>query len=131
MSRLVYTSYLFVAWNRLHHIYEEPGEVFQQPYASTVEQLFDGAHIGQQVVAALPTDIDKLLTPHGFDLLRHPTGRLAEALRVADGVCTDWTPDVPIRLYKMSGDEQATTGNTERCAAALRSHGANVQVVDV
>jgi hypothetical protein len=53
MNSVVYAAYFYVAWNRLHHLYDKPGEVFQQRYASTVEQLFDGAHTGQQVVAAL------------------------------------------------------------------------------
>ncbi|MFI9788727.1 hypothetical protein ACIHEI_35245 [Kitasatospora sp. NPDC051984] len=99
-----------------------------------------------------------LLTPHGFDLLRHPTGRLARALRVADSTCEwtpavpvrlyaagadeqaatantdhcevcEWTPAVPVRLYAAGADEQAATANTGHCEAVLRSHGASAEVV--
>ena len=51
---VIYATYLLVAWNRLHHLYDSPTEVFQAPYDSTIEQLFDNQHTGQQVVAATP-----------------------------------------------------------------------------
>lgn len=128
---VIYASLLLVAWNRLHHLYDSPAEVFQAPYDSTIEQLFDNQHTGQQVVIGTPDDISQLLTPHGFEVLRNPTGQLAAALRVADGVCTDWTPRTPIRLYLATADEQAPNANTYHCQAALRSHGVQAPIVNV
>ncbi|MFE4513579.1 alpha/beta hydrolase family protein [Kitasatospora sp. NPDC056783] len=129
-SSVLYSAYLLVAWNRLHHLYDSPGEVFQAPYDSTIEALFDGSHTGPQLFAGTPDTIDALLTPHGFEMLRHPTGRLAKALRVADSTC-DWAPGVPVRLYMAGGDEQAANANTGRCEAMLRSHGVSAAVVDL
>lgn len=128
---VIYATYLLVAWNRLHHLYDSPAEVFQAPYDSTIEQLFDNQHTGQQVVIGTPDDISQLLTPHGFEVLGNPTGQLAAALRVADGVCTDWTPRTPIRLYLATADEQAPNANTYHCQAALRSHGVQAPIVNV
>src|SRR4030095_15743782 len=108
---VIYATLLLVAWNRLHHLYDSPAEVFQAPYDSTIEQLFDNQHTGQQVVVGTPDDISQLLTPHGFEVLRNPTGQLAAALRVADGVCTDWTPRAPIRLYLDTADEPEPNGH--------------------
>ncbi|MFE4972759.1 alpha/beta hydrolase family protein [Kitasatospora sp. NPDC056651] len=129
-SSVLYAAYLLVAWNRLHHLYDSPGDVFQAPYDRTIESLFDGSHTGPQLFAGTPDTIDALLTPRGFEMLRHPTGRLAKALRVADGTC-DWAPRVPVRLYAADADEQAANANTDHCEAALRSHGANAEVVDL
>ncbi|MFJ7278464.1 lipase [Kitasatospora sp. NPDC098663] len=129
-SGVLYSAYLLVAWNRLHHLYDSPDEVFQAPYDSTVEALFDGSHTGPQLFAGTPDTIDALLTPPGFELLRHPTGRLARALRVADSTC-DWAPRVPVRLYTADADEQAANANTDHCEATLRSHGVNAAVVDL
>jgi hypothetical protein len=128
---VIYASYLLVAWNRLHHLYDSPAEVFQAPYDRTIEQLFDNRHTGQQVVAGTPDDIGQLLTPHAFQMLRQPTGRLAAALQVADGTCSDWTPRVPVRLYLAADDEQAVNANSLRCQAALRAHAVDAPVVDV
>jgi hypothetical protein len=127
-SSVLYAAYLLVAWNRLHHLYDSPAEVFQAPYDGTIAALFDGSHTGQQLFAGTPDTLDALLTPRGLDMLRHPTGRLAAALRVADSTCA-WTPSVPVRLYSASADEQAANANTDHCEAALRSHGVNAGVV--
>jgi hypothetical protein len=126
-----YTAYLLVAWNRLHHFYQDPGEVFAPKYAPTVESLFDGVHTGDDLAEGLPADINDLLTPHGFDLLLHPTGSMAAALRVHDSTCTDWTPRVPVRLNVSGGDDQAMGANSEHCLAALTAHGADARIVDV
>jgi dienelactone hydrolase len=127
---VVYAAYLLVAWNRLHHLYDSPAEVFQAPLDTTIEELFDNQHTGQQVVAGTPDDLGQLLTRHGFELLRHPTGRLAAALQVADSTC-DWAPRAPVRLYLATADEQAPNANSDHCQAALRSHGVDAPIVSV
>lgn len=130
-SGVVYAAYTLVAFNRLHHVYDSPGEVFRAPYDSTVEALFDGAHTGEQLMRGTPDTLDELLTGHGRDLLAHPTGPLAAALRTTDAVCTDWVPRAPVRLYMAAGDEQAVTDNTEYCRAALFRNGVDAPVVDL
>lgn len=125
----VYTTYLLVAWNRLHHLYASPKEVFKKPYAAKADHLFDGTTPGQDMFNALPDGLRPLLTRRGFALLRHPTPRFAAALAVADGTCTGWVPGVPVRLYDAPGDEQAVDQNTDRCRAAFRASGADVPVV--
>ncbi|URN04380.1 hypothetical protein LUW74_14370 [Actinomadura madurae] len=129
---VAYTSYLLTAWNRIHGgIYRQPSDVFQEPYASRVEKFFDGTTPGQVMLEGLPDELGQLLTPRGFRLLRHPSGTFAEALRVDAQVCTAWTPRVPVRLYKISDDEQAVDANTPACVAGFRARGADVPVVDV
>jgi hypothetical protein len=86
-----YTAYLLVAWNRLHHLYDSPADVFAPAYAGTVEALFDGDHTGEQVGAGLPASLDELLTPAGRQLVEHPgrralpraAGRRLDGLRLA------------------------------------------------
>lgn len=131
-SSVVYAAYTLVAFNRLYHLYDAPGEVFEDPYAGTVEALFDGNHTGKQLMDGTPGNLrDELLTDHGYELLAHPTEPLAAALRETDAVCTDWTPRAPVRLYMAAGDEQATTENTAHCRAALRAGGVSAPVIDL
>ncbi|WUW26502.1 lipase [Streptomyces sp. NBC_01463] len=130
-SSVLYAAYTLVAFNRLHHLYDSPGEVFRAPYDSTVEALFDGAHTGEQLMRGTPGAVDELLTEKGRHLLAQRTGPLAEALRTTDAVCTDWTPHAPVRLYMATGDEQAATGNTETCKAALLKRGVDAPVIDL
>jgi hypothetical protein len=134
---VAYAAYLLVAWNRLYHIYDTPGQVFDTPYDRTVEALFDGRHSGEEVLRGLPTDpadptpMRTLLTPYALDLLRHPAGPLAAALDEHDRTCPGWSPRVPVRLYLSGDDEQAAAANGVQCRDALRAHDANARVVDL
>lgn len=130
-SSTLYTSYLLVSWNRLHHLYDSSSDVFRAPFDAGVEQLFDGEHTGQQLMAGTPDTPDALLTEEGADLLRHPSDPFAAALRTADGVCSGWDPDVPLRLFVMREDDEAIAANTDRCAEDFRDSGAPVQVSTV
>ncbi|MFI0356444.1 hypothetical protein [Actinomadura sp. 9N407] len=127
---VAYTSYLLTSWNRVYGLYDSPSELFQAPYADRVERFFDGTTPGQEMLAGLPGTLDELLTKDGFAMLREPSGRFAEALR-RDEVCSGWTPRAPLRLYKISRDEQAVTANTDHCRDAFAASGADVPVVDV
>ncbi|MEU1213958.1 lipase [Streptomyces sp. NPDC005790] len=129
-SGVIYAAYTLVAFNRLHPVYDHPGEVFDDDYAEHIEELFDGAHTGRQLMAGTPETVRELLTDRGREVLEHPTGALADALRTTDAVCTDWAPEAPVRLYMASGDEQAVTGNTVHCRSALRRNGVDAPVVD-
>jgi hypothetical protein len=127
-----YTAYLLVAWNRLHHLYDSPYEVFAPTYAGTVEALFDGDHLGDEVGAGLPQSVDELLTARGRRLLEHPNPALARALRVADSTVSGWRRPVPVRLYRATGgDEQVAGANTDSARRQLAASGVPVRVVDV
>ncbi|MGI5169255.1 hypothetical protein ACQEU3_33410 [Spirillospora sp. CA-253888] len=128
---VAYASYLLTSWDRIHGLYETPDELFRKPYASRVEKYFDGTTPGEVMLKGLPDSLKRLLTPRGRALLRHPTGTFAAALREDASATMDWTPRVPVRLYKAAGDEQATTANTDHLAAGLRARGVRAEVVDV
>ncbi|MEU0300283.1 lipase [Streptomyces sp. NPDC006175] len=127
----VYAAYTLVAFDRLHHIYDSPREVFDEDYADGIEELFDGTHTGEELMRGTPGSVDELLTARGREVLAHPTGALADAFRTTDAVCTDWVPDAPVRLYMASGDKEAVTANTEYCRAALDRNGVDAPVVDL
>jgi hypothetical protein len=130
-SSVLYAACTLVVFNRLHHVYDSPGGVFRAPYDRTVEALFDGAHTGEQLMRGTPGTLARLLTGHGRELLAHPPGPLAAALRTTDAVCTDWAPRAPARLSMATGDEQAVTANTEYCRDALLRNGVDAPVVDL
>jgi hypothetical protein len=111
-----------------------PATIVKEPYARTIEGLFDGRHTGDQVIGSLPATVRGLLTPYGVHLLQHPTGGFAAALRSVDSVCQGWspkTPNVPIRLYYASRDEQAVNANTAHCQAWFAAQGLRVPAVNL
>ncbi|RFS83481.1 hypothetical protein D0T12_20780 [Actinomadura spongiicola] len=126
----LYFAYSLTALNRLHHFYDEPSEVFNEPYAATVEELFDGEHTYQEIGAALPATPRELLTPRFIEWASSPTGSLLGALRSNDTTCTDWTPRAPVRLYGATGDRDVTILNAEHCVEALRANGVKAPLTD-
>ena len=127
-----YTAYLLVAWNRIHHLYDSPEQVFAGEYATTIPALFDGDHTGDEVGAGLPPSVDALLTEAGRRLLERPNAALTRALRTADATCDDWRAPVPVRLYLATGgDEQVVAANAQECLRALRSAGVPATPVEL
>ena len=124
---VVYVALLLTSWDRIHGLYDDPRELFKEPYAGRVTRLMNGRTPAGQMVRGLPSSVDTLLTTAGLRLLEHPTGTFARALAVADSVC-DWHPQAPTRLYYAEQDEQAVPGNTRACHAAFAQHGTGVPV---
>jgi hypothetical protein len=105
--------------------------VFLPPYDATMPALLDGSHTADELHRGFPDRLERLLTPHALDMFRDPSGPLADALRVADDTCGDWTPRLPVRLYVGSKDTDVGTGNSARCRAAFAQRGADVPVIDL
>ena len=71
---VLYAAFGLVAINRVHHVYSSPGQVFQAPYAGTIEALLNGDHTERSWWQVPPAQLGDLLTPRGFAMLRQPPG---------------------------------------------------------
>jgi hypothetical protein len=127
---VLYAAFGLVAINRVHHVYSSPGQVFQEPYAGTIEALLNGDHTERELVAGTPAQLGDLLTPRGFAMLRQPAGAFEAALK-ADSSSCDWTPRVPARLYLATGDEQVVNASTWHCQADFAARGTRVPAVNL
>lgn len=124
-AAVLYIAYWLTAMNRIYHLYDEPGEAFQQPYAQHVEELFDGRHDVLSVSTGLPATPGELLTPRFQALALDPTGAALRAMTDSDRAC-DWTPRAPVRLYVSPADRAVPSANAEQCLAALGGDRASV-----
>ncbi|KAA8888015.1 hypothetical protein F3087_13115 [Nocardia colli] len=118
-------AYWLTAMNRIYHLYDDPAEAFQEPYAGKIEGLFDGTRNELSIATALPITPDLLLTPRFREWATHPTGAAAKAVTDSDSTC-DWTPRVPVRLYAATADRNVPYANTEHCLQALHSGNATL-----
>ena len=125
-----YAGYTFTAWNPFYHIYRAPADAFRQPYAASVEGLFNGSHPDLQIITALPQRLQDLFTTRYLRLLMHPTGALKAAL-IRNSTCTGWTPRVPVRLYAASGDTTVTQVNAQHCLQAIRARRGDARLVEL
>ncbi|MFF9397468.1 alpha/beta hydrolase [Streptomyces sp. NPDC014744] len=129
ISGVFYMTYFLTAQNRLHPLYEDPSEVFREPYAGIVDDLFDTHHTEEEIIPALPATLRELLTDDYYRQMQHPSGALLAAVRAQDGSCA-WKPGVPVRLHTSSKDTDVPAANTRSCAADLAAHGVEAEVVD-
>ncbi|MCX0273538.1 hypothetical protein NLM24_23175 [Nocardia zapadnayensis] len=125
---VLYLGYWITAMNRIYHLYDDPAEAFQQPYAQRIDGLFDGRHDLLTVSSGLPDTPQKLLTPRYLELARNPTGAALRAMADSDTVC-DWTAMVPVRLFAAPGDRSVPFENSLRCTKA--ELGASTELVDL
>lgn len=125
---VLYLGYWITAMNRIYHVYDDPAEAFQPPYAQRIEGLFDGYHDLLAVTSGLPNSPQKLLTPEFLALAANPTGAALRAMDDSDTVC-DWASDVPVRLYAARGDRSVPFENSQRCMKA--ELGGTAELVDL
>jgi hypothetical protein len=123
-----YIAYILTSWNRLYHLYASPEDVFTAPAAGQVNGLFDGTHEIDAIVAGLPAATG-LLQPSWRNLIEHPAGRLAAAVR-ANQVC-QWAPHEPTRLYASRGDRDVVFASARACLREIEARGGRAQIEDM
>ena len=128
-------AYTLVSYNRIYRtLYKGPTQLFSEPYASRVEQLFSGSldlsDINERKLLPPGNRLNDLRNPAftaSFMLdERHP---LRVALKKND--LLDFTPRAPMLLCGSRRDAIVDFQNAYAAQAAFRTRGADVPVVDI
>lgn len=124
---------LYIAWIAISYarIYGMPlGSVIREPYERQLWVLFDGAHGGDAIVAALPAQPREMLAP-AF-LADYDAGRETWFLaRLAENSLLDWTPRAPIRLYYGEADVDVAPEEALAAATHFAAGGGDVRAIAV
>ncbi|ANZ38652.1 hypothetical protein BBK82_23905 [Lentzea guizhouensis] len=126
-NSVAYLAYWTVAWNRVHHLYDDPAEAFRDP---SIVRLFDGEHRNEDIFPHLPRTVAELFTESYLARVKHPTGVLRAKLDEADRYC-DWRPRVPVTIYSSTGDRDTLIETSEYCDERLERHHARSTLVDL
>ena len=119
---------LYLAWiaTTYARVYGMPlDSVVREPFPRTAPPLFDGAHDGTAIVAALPANPRDLLTP-ALLAAQASGGEHWFLARLAENSLLDWTPQAPIRLYYGERDVDVSPEEAVAFAARMRARGADV-----
>ncbi len=122
-----YVVYVIMSYELVYgNIYEDLTDVIEQPYANEVAPYFDGMQdeYNMDVVnAILPENIEELLVD---SVLENFENNANHPLRVAlrDNDNYDWTPQVPLRMFYCTGDEQVSFENSIDAEEAMLQNGA-------
>ena len=111
-SSPAYFAYNVIGWNSFYgDIYEDLDEIFQEPYASMLPDMFDGETGAGEINAQLPTLTSELLQPGIVDeILSDPNHPYMVA--AADNDCHNWVPTFHMNMYYCNADDVVYPENT-------------------
>jgi hypothetical protein len=120
-------SLILLTYDDIYDVYERKKDVFRQPYAGTVADLFDMHHFWDDVVAGMPPVGRDLITP---SYTRKVTTDPREPLRVRlrENAVDNWRPKAPLIVFQSTDDEEAPYADALDAVAHLRRAGADVTV---
>jgi len=107
-----FLPYVTIAYqNAYGNLYNSLDEIFIEPYASNLPDLFDGTNSIGYISSQLPAIPSQMLVPEVYEAFQtDPNHFLRQALE--DNDVYDWAPTAPTRLYYCTEDEQVSFNNS-------------------
>ena len=129
-SSSLYTAYLLVAYDAIYDVYTSPSEAFVEPVDGIVESLFDGYHISEEIMTALPATPQAMLQADYISAVTtDPNHPLNVALR--DNDLYDWQPAAPVRLFHGGADKTVPFENSQVAYEHMSALGADIALINV
>jgi len=118
-----YLPYVLLAYDFVYDIYEEPSDILVEPYASTIESMFDGVNGSGDINAMLPDVPNAILKPDVLAAFESDPEHFLRAI-LRDNDLTAWTPSMPLRMIHCESDAHVAFANAEVALAAYTARGA-------
>lgn len=105
-SNPAYLAYNVIGWNSYYgNLYDDLSEIFQEPYASLLPDLFDGETGANEINSQLPSTVADLVQPGILDeILENPDHPFMVAAQ--DNDVYEWIPEFDLQMYYCTEDEQ-------------------------
>lgn len=119
-----FLPYVTMAYQAAYgNLYNSLDEIFIEPYATTLPDLFDGTNSIGYISTQLPAIPNQMLRPEVFEAFQNdPNHPLRLAL--ADNDVYDWAPTAPVTMYYCTEDEQVDYNNSLVALEAMTNNGA-------
>jgi hypothetical protein len=124
----LYVSYLLLAYDDVYDVYGRLGDVFRQPWASRVDDLFDMRHSFDDVLAGLPPNSQALLTS-SFMAEIVSDSHAPFRVRLRQNAVDRWALRAPVRVFHSPDDEEVPYDEALASVRRLRALGTAVSVV--
>ncbi|WP_295421062.1 lipase family protein [Sulfurovum sp.] len=124
-----YVAFVAYAYTKTYD--KDMASVFNEPYASDVETLFDGSLARPEIDPQLPNATDGLMNPDfRYDFLTNPDNWLRKA--TLENNVNEWGPQTPVRLVHCMGDNVVPFPMAQLAEATMNAYGAaDVSIVPV
>lgn len=122
-----YVIYLLISYQLAYgNLYSSLSDVIKSPYDTQVEPYFDGAQnqYNMDVVNnMLPNQLSDLLVDSVyFNIQNNPNHPIW--INLQDNDTYDWAPQMPVRMYYCTGDEQVPYENSITALETMTANGA-------
>lgn len=122
-----YIVYLLISYQLAYgNLYNDLGDIIQSPYNEEVAPYFDGAQNTASMSVVndmLPNQLSELLVDSVYtNFQNNPNHPLWIDLQ--DNDTYNWTPQVPLRMFYCTGDEQVNYQNSLTADSAMNANGA-------
>ena len=122
-STPAYVAYVLTAYNNIYN-WNSLGSFFQAPYASMMNELFDGSKSWEQVIDALPETLSELMHPD-FNSNFVDTEESIVRTALMENTLLDWIPEAPIHFFHGDCDDIVFCLNATNAMEAFLANGAN------
>jgi pimeloyl-ACP methyl ester carboxylesterase len=127
-GRSVYTAFTAWAYQRVYgNVYAQPTEMFNSPYASQLNALFDGTRSADEIAQALPASPRALFTPATLTALIGGTHPISA--RIRDNDVIDINPGAPLMSCHGTVDDTVPYAVTVAARDRLTARGATLNVL--
>lgn len=129
-----YLVFIVFSYNEAYGLFDDPGEYFREPYATTLRNLLAADAPEDQINDFLPGQASIIFREDVFNEFKsNPDHPLRLALAANDTFTGDWLPEAPIRMYHCTSDEVVPYQNSVVARDALLARvgaGADIRVQD-
>ena len=125
-SNPAYLAYNVIGWNSIYGtLYDDLSEVFQEPYASTMLDLFDGTNDAETINNACPSTLEEFLQPGLVEEIQNDPMHPFQ-LAALDNDVYQWIPEAPVEMYYCTQDEQVFYQNALVADAWMTENGSTL-----
>lgn len=125
-SNPAYLAYNVIGWNSVYGtLYDDLSEVFQEPYASTMLDLFDGTNDAETINNACPSTLEEFMQPGLVEEIQNDPMHPFQ-LAALDNDVYQWIPEAPVEMYYCTQDEQVFYQNALVADAWMTENGSTL-----
>ena len=125
-SNPAYLAYNVIGWNSVYGtLFDDLSEVFQEPYASTMLDLFDGTNDAETINNACPSTLEEFLQPGLVEEIQNDPMHPFQ-LAALDNDVYQWIPEAPVEMYYCTQDEQVFYQNALVADAWMTENGSTL-----
>ena len=115
-----------IGWNSVYgNLYDDLSEVFQEPYASNMLDLFDGTNDAATINNACPSALEEFLQPGLVEEIQNDPMHPFQ-IAALDNDVYQWIPEAPVVMYYCTQDEQVFYQNALVADAWMTDNGSTM-----